>query len=365
MPYCLHVVLAGGRGHGLRPLTESLPKPLLRFGPFGRIIDFSLYNCLASGQGDTVVLTQYLSKMVELYINMHWRGAFSAGIGRLDSLPGAKAPGGKYAGPADAVEKALKKLGDGPDLIIVTGADLVYRMDYRELAEYHLSHGRAATVVAGGAVNDKPRSPAGVYAFTREKLQGYLESRDDGEAYDFGRGVLPRMAADGELRYFDFTGPDGKDGFIRSPGSLEDYWRLHMELVRGRLLGLDLEPAPGIRQPPFSRLNLIRKYVSLSKLIVDSMVSNTARIGKAVVENSVIGPGAHVEDGAKVRNSLLLDGAVVGRGVDLDSALVEARAEVSGEGARSGVHIMTGEFGASAFLPGPSTTGVKTVLNDN
>jgi glucose-1-phosphate adenylyltransferase len=373
--YC---VLAGGLGSRLRPLTDRLPKPLIRFGSDGRIIDFTLYNCLASGGGDCLVLTQYLSELIEHYLKESWEEAFALQGRRL--LVGSPPGGGGFAGTADAVFKSLGGYKRLPDYLVILAGDHVYRMDYREMIDYHRSHGGWATVGAVSCLrgqasrfgiieagpdgrirrfHEKPHSldgiapprtrplaSMGIYVFTARALMDFMDRNRHEEVSDFGGQVMPRMAAAGQAFAYRFQGARGSAGYWRDIGEIPAYWKASMELLNGAGKKLCFEPLPGLNHLPFSTAQIVR-HDGLARNIQDSLLSRTARVGGgAVVEKSVLGPGARVEDGAVVRRSVVMEGAVVRGRALLEDAVIEPDTEVreSDTPARpqssNGVHFM-------------------------
>jgi glucose-1-phosphate adenylyltransferase len=374
--YC---VLAGGLGSRLRPLTDRLPKPLIRFGSDGRIIDFTLYNCLASGGGDCLVLTQYLSHLIECYLGDAWREAFAVQGRRL--LVASPPERGGFLGTADAVFKSLGRYRRLPDYLVILAGDHVYRMDYRGMIDFHQAHGGWATVGAvqclrgqanrfgiietgaGGQIlrfHEKPRSldgiaPArarplasmGIYVFTARALMDFLrEYRDEGVC-DFGGDVMPRMAAGGKAFAYRFQGARGAMGYWRDIGELPAYWKASMELLNGAGRKLRFEPLPGLGHLPFSRDQIVRGGEKEPRRVFNSLLSGSARVESgALVDTSVVGPGARIEAGAVVRRSVIMEGAVVHRRARLEDAVVEPEAEVpadtppSPETFSAGVHFL-------------------------
>lgn len=361
----LYIIMAGGRGERLRPLTDDVPKPLVRFGPSGRIIDFTLYNCLSSGFGDVLVLTQYRSDMLERYVNEVWRPAYEAQWRTIEVMPSDRSPKGSFMGTADAVYQALLVKKDVPWNVVVLAGDHVYRMDYRSMVRFHQSHQATATVGSvmcerdqahrfgiiqtGQAAriesfHEKPKSlegivprgkrplaSMGIYVFTAEKLMRFLEFAQEVDRHDFGHDVVPKMAEEGEAYTFSFQKGDGRSGYWRDVGDLRSYWQTHMELLDGRCHELFFDAVPGLKRPPFSMANLVRKQVSGPRRVLRSLISESAIVGAAEIRDSVICRGAYVEDGAEVERSVVLDGAVVRRGARLLSVVVEPEVEVRAE----------------------------------
>jgi glucose-1-phosphate adenylyltransferase len=219
--------MAGGRGERLWPLTDICPKPLLQFGSRNRIIDFTLYNCLKSKAVNTFVLTQYLSKMLEEYLDQNWKGLFFSRNKYLGIIPSYMAPKRKYHGTADAVYQTLTMLHQIPDYVVVLSGDHVYKMDYQKMIGFHISHNKAVTV---GAVTCKredahrfgiieadnnkirhfyekpkdishiessfkgPLASMGIYVFSGKPLFKYLQKNQNEKEHDFGYNIISEMA---------------------------------------------------------------------------------------------------------------------------------------------------------------------------
>jgi glucose-1-phosphate adenylyltransferase len=370
--YC---VLAGGLGSRLRPLTESLPKPLVPFGTEARIIDFTLYNCLASGGGDCLVLAQYLAHLMEDYLRSAWQPAFEAQGRRLVvSRPASSPSGCGFSGTADAVFQTISACRELPDYLVVLAGDHVYRMDYREMIDFHRSHGGWATVgavecwryqarrfgimeVAGDGwirrFYEKPRSlggivpprrrplaSMGIYVFTSGALVDLLNSSPPGELSDFGKDVLPRMSAEGRAYAYRFASIGRSARYWSDIGELPSYWRANMDLLNGAGRKLRFDPFPGLDHLPFSRKNFIRSGERGGSRVRKSLVSDTARVDGATVEQTVMGPLARVERGAVVRRSVLMEGAVVRSRVHLEDAVLEPDTEVVADPA--GIRVSSG-----------------------
>jgi glucose-1-phosphate adenylyltransferase len=341
----LVLVLAGGRGERLMPLTENVPKPLVRFGTSGRIIDFTLYNCLSSGSDQVVVLTQYLAESIEQYLSNQWKTAFDM-LGRdLSCFKGQATGQGQFRGTADAVYQTLLGQEKLPDYVLVLASDHVYRMDYSSLVQFHRSHGGVATVAGVEcaredssrfgivdaekdgqirAFHEKPLSlegllprhvnplaSMGIYVFTVEPLLKYLAGNERSESHDFGKDILPRMAEDKEAWVFRFTRPDGTTGYWRDVGDLDAYLDTSLDSLNGSYDGFTFDQIPGIEHSPFARDDLIVRQTTGKRQVHNSKVSTTALIGQAIVEDSIIGPRVVVEDGVEIRNSVVLDGSVI------------------------------------------------------
>jgi glucose-1-phosphate adenylyltransferase len=383
MAHGMFIVLDGGRGRKLSPLTDNTPKALLRFGPSGRIIDFPIYNCLTA-ELDAIVLSPYFAKPLDLYLRLNWRSAF-AGIGRSLTVIAPRAGTSGAPGEAGSILYALSRMDRIPDFIAVIPGDHVYRMDYRPLIDFHLEHGGPATAAVVPAERDldfalaladddrlqaptassrKLVRPAGGFIFTGSELKRRLEAGLRSGATDLLAAAVMPWLAEGRLRGWRFTAADGKPGWLREVNDLDSYWRAHLELIEGRGRELSHYQGPGLRRSPATRFNLVLKYGSGKKQITNSMIADTAVIGAATIENSVIAPGAHVEDLATVRRSVVLDGAVIRKGASVIEALVEPGAEIrpplapvadapAGRPHRAGLHLMGPADLPSLIIPAP------------
>ncbi len=252
-PYTIAVVLAGGRGTRLAPLTFRHAKPALSGGPGLRLVDYSLLNCQASGITEVGVLTEYRRRALEHHLSQCW------GDGPMRVWPLPSVPGRPYRGTADAVRKNLAWMGGlGADRVLVLSGDHVYRYDYRALLEHHARHRASLTIacvtvpvaeasrygvleVAGGAVlsfEEKPAEPratdgaalvsAGIYVFDFAALAHLLLST---EGEDFGHELIPAAVGQG-LRVAALRFPD--DLYWRDVGTVDAFYATHMDIAAGR-----------------------------------------------------------------------------------------------------------------------------------
>ena len=361
MKEILYLLLAGGRGERLMPLTVNRPKPLVRFGSQGCLIDYTLYNCLVSEGGDVVVLTQYMSEMVDNYISTNWVQAFSKTGRNLNAISSRTLDKGIFDGTADAVYRILSSLKKLPDHVVVLAGDHIYRMDYRQMLEFHLSGDNAATVgcircdpsqahrfgimsidhdrfITG--FREKPgdleilkgrvslTASMGIYIFKSAVLMEYLTQNQRESSHDFGHDIIPGMVEHRHARAFHYRNEDDSTPYWRDVGDLSAYWQAQMEVIENDSDLLNFYPIAGLRHLPFSKKDIIWKYYNTDHKVVRSSIAHTAWIGRAVVTNSVLCPGVKIEDGAHINNSVLLDGAEVAAGVGLSGCLVMPRSKV-------------------------------------
>ena len=388
-PKILAFVMAGGEGNRLRPLTAELPKPALRFGGSHRIVDFVLSNLHHSQLQQVYVLAQYRPRVLLEHIAFNWAvlprqpGGFVAPV-----LPGARqGSAATFRGTADAVYQCLYLVErHAPDLVAVFAADHVYRMDVRQMVEFHRERGADATVAAvpvpvasasdfgilcadgGQRIRDfqeKPRhatpmpgnprfayASMGNYLFLPAVLEQALRAAAERGETDFGQHVLPRLIHERKVYAYDFarnrvpgTAPHGEPAYWRDVGSIESYVAAHLDL---------LGPAPHFRldNPQWPILcGGAERSVSDSQMH-DSILGPDSVVTGATVRNSVLQRGVVLEPGVRIEDCIVMDEATIRRGARLRSALVGSRS-VIGPGARIGYHR---EFDGKRFTVTPAGT---------
>ena len=349
----LAVVLAGGAGSRMGPLTETRAKPALPFGGLYRLIDFALSNCANSRVPDVWVLQQHRPHSLEDHLanGRPWDlDRTGGGLLILHPFSGGD-EGGLQQGNADALWRHGSLIAEfDPDVVLVLSADAVYTLDYRDLVDAHLNSGadvtmattrvdedpsRFGVVEAGGdgrvtGFQYKPDEPAGdvvtmeVFAYRPAALLGTLEElsgENDGELADFGDGLIPRLVDDGRAYEHRF------DGYWRDVGTPQSYWQAHQDLLTTGTRGMDLDdPAwpirtTGAHRPP--------ARIDPSASVQNSLVSPACRVSGRVVD-SVLSPGVVVEEGAVVEGAVVLHDAVIHSGARVRQAVLDARVEVPG-----------------------------------
>lgn len=356
---CIAMLLAGGQGSRLGALTSKIAKPAVSFGGKYRIIDFTLSNCANSGIDTVGVLTQYRPYQLHAYL-----GSGSAwdldekGAGVSILPPYATQEGGAwYAGTADAVTQNLDYIkSHDPEYVLILSGDALYRMDYRAMLDSHIANGADLTVAVmpvpweeasrfgiltadedGRIVKftEKPEKPdsnlasMGIYIFTADFLIKALEDDaiDQRSSHDFGGDIIPNALAEGKrLFVHEFH------GFWRDVGTIASYHETSMDLL-GQNPAFDLfdNVVPvmsndATRPPhyigPEGRVDdcLISNGCRILGTVRHSIISTDAYVGeRAVVEDSVLLPGAVVKSGAYVSRAILGENAVVEEGVKLGS----------------------------------------------
>jgi glucose-1-phosphate adenylyltransferase len=357
----LVMVLAGGQGERLYPLSKDRAKPAVPFAGTYRLIDFTLSNCLNSGLRRIYVLTQYKSESLERHIKLGW-SIFNPEIGECIETrpPQQRMSADWYLGTADAIYQNIYTLeNERPDNVLILMGDHVYAMDYASLLDAHARAGADVTVAcivrpvteAAGqlgvacvdgdsritAFDEKPRSPEplpgkpgmclcsmGIYAFRTESLvRAVIEDAKRTTQHDFGLNVIPAMVEAGDAVYaFPFQGT-----YWRDVGTLDAYWEAHMDLVSVQPdLNLYDESWPfrGYLRPlPPAKVVFGGGGGSPRSEVYNSLVCHGAIVSGAHVVDSVIGPGVRIEVGSRVEHSVILEGTSIGRGATVKRAIID------------------------------------------
>jgi glucose-1-phosphate adenylyltransferase len=368
------MVLAGGEGKRLLPLTRDRAKPAVPFGGHYRLIDFALSNLVNGNHRRIVVLTQYKSHSLNVHIARTWRMSTLLG-NYVTSVPAQMRVGQRwFLGSADAIFQNLNIIADEqPDYIFVFGADHIYRMDPSQMLAAHIESGAGATVAgirvpraeatAFGVIEldsrstrvnrfwEKPADPPAVpddpnvalasmgnYVFTTETLidQVMEDSEDDGSRHDLGGDIIPKLVAKGVVNCYDFSlnevpGVGERErGYWRDVGTLDSYFEAHMDLV-------STEPIFSLYNDEWPIYTSMRtaapaKVVAVAEHgageIADSILSNGVVISGAYVRRTVASPGVRIESGAVVDGAILLDDVKVGPGAVLRNVIIDKNVEV-------------------------------------
>ncbi|MFD5225632.1 glucose-1-phosphate adenylyltransferase [Microbacterium sp. NPDC058342] len=376
------IILAGGEGKRLMPLTADRAKPAVPFGGQYRLIDFAISNLINSGLRQVVVLTQYKSHSLDRHVSQNWR--MSALLDSyVASVPAQQRLGKRwFSGSADAILQSLNLIVDEkPDIVVVIGADHVYRMDFQQMVDAHIESGAAATVAGirqplalasqfgvidadpeTGRIRDfleKPTSPAGLadspdevlvsmgnYVFNTDALIAAVEA--DGESassgHDMGGDIIPYFVGRGEAGYYDMKqndvpGSSPRDrSYWRDVGTIDSYFDAHMDLISTLPIFNLYNTAWPIRTqsvntPP---AKFVRDAVGRIGNAIDSIVSVGSVLSGTHLERSVVGVGALASGGSTITDSVLLDGVHVGPGARVRRAVLDKNVVLE-DGATVGV----------------------------
>ena len=378
LPHVLAIVLAGGEGKRLWPLTADRAKPAVPFGGNYRLIDFVLSNLVNAGFHQLCVLTQYKSHSLDRHISTTWR--LSSVLGQyITPVPAQQRLGPRwYTGSADAIFQSLNLVYDErPDQIVVFGADHVYRMDPAQMVAQHVDSGAGVTVAgirvprteakAFGCIDsdaqgritrflEKPAEPPhvpddpdvtfasmGNYVFRTDVLLEALraDAANPESMHDMGGDIIPMLVGNDSAMVYDFDdnevpGATERDrGYWRDVGTLDAYYDSHQDLVSVHPVFNLYNHRWPIRTatPPLPPA----KFVN-SGSAVESMVGPGSIISGASVRESVISSDVQIENGAVVEGSVLLPGVRIGKGAVVRRAILDKNVMVE-DGAQIGVDL--------------------------
>ncbi|HEX3997087.1 MAG TPA: glucose-1-phosphate adenylyltransferase [Pirellulales bacterium] len=364
----LAVVLAGGKGSRLEPLTRDRAKPAVPFGGAYRIVDFALSNCINSGLRKMLVLTQYKAMSLDRHINLGWRPLLSRELGEFVDLvpPQQRIDMHWYQGTADAVYQNIYTLEkERPTYVLILAGDHIYKMNYRTLLEFHQQKEADLTIAAlrvgvdearefgvmqvdadGRLIGFEEKKPnpktipgdprhclasMGVYVFNARFLfeQLCLDATRPGSAHDFGHNIIPSLIDSHRLYAFPFRDENRKqDAYWRDVGTLDAYFAASMDLISvDPLLNMydDRWPIrtyhPNYPPPKFvfaEQGDGARRGEAL-----DSIVCQGSIVSGGQVRRSILGFNVRINSFAQVEDSILLDGVDIGRHARVRRAIID------------------------------------------
>jgi glucose-1-phosphate adenylyltransferase len=375
-PKVLSIVLAGGEGKRLLPLTGDRAKPAVPFGGTYRLIDFVLSNLANAGMRQIAVLTQYKSHSLDRHISLTWR--MSSFLGNyVTPVPAQQRLGPRwYQGSADAIYQSLNLIVDeNPDYVVVFGADNIYRMDVEEMLNAHIEGGLGATVagirvprsqatafgvIDAGSDNkikeflEKPADPPGLpddpeasfasmgnYIFTTGPLIDALtaDAEADDSRHDMGGDIIPAFVGKGEAQVYDFTqnqvpGSTDRDrSYWRDVGTIDAYHEAHMDLVSvDPVFNLYNQEWPIWTYP----VQMPGAKFTLRGSAHDSIVSPGCIVSGGSIVRSVLSPNVRVRENAEITESVILANAIIGRNAVIRQAVLDKNVVVP-ENAKVGV----------------------------
>ena len=367
------VILAGGKGSRLEPLTRDRAKPAVPFGGGYRIVDFALSNCLNSGLRKMLLLTQYKAMSLDRHINTGWRQYFCTELGEyIDVVPPQQRIDEQwYQGTADAVYQniyALEK--DRPQYVLILAGDHIYKMNYRAMIEYHQQMNADLTIAALSTtpeeaksfgvmeVNDqnrlvgfeeKPANPKtipgnsqqcmasmGIYVFTARFLFEQLlkDANTPESSHDFGKNIIPSIIDTCKVYAFPFRDENRKSqAYWRDVGTLDAYYEANMDLIGvDPMLNMYDQQWPirthqGGFPPPkfvFGSDNGVERV----GMATDSLVCPGSIVSGGRVERCIVGPQVRINSYANVTDSILFDRVEVGRHAVVRRAIIDKNVKI-------------------------------------
>jgi glucose-1-phosphate adenylyltransferase len=362
------VILAGGKGTRLDPLTRDRAKPAVPFGGLYRIIDFTLSNCLNSEIRRVLLFTQYKAMSLDRHISQGWRHYFNRELGEfIDVVPPQQRIDEQwYQGTADAVYQNIYVLEkERPDYVVILAGDHIYKMNYQSMVQYHLEVGADVTV---GALRVDPVSARqfgvmevdanqriigfeekvpnpktipgdpdhclgsmGIYVFATRFLFEQLcrDATRPGSRHDFGRDIIPSLVETHKVYAFPFRDENRKtDAYWRDVGTLDAYYEANMDLVAvDPLLNLYDEVWP-IRTfqpnlPPPKFVFGSRGETDRAGRALDSVVCSGTIVSGGLVERCILGPRVRINSYSHVQDSILFEGVDVGRHARIRRAIID------------------------------------------
>jgi glucose-1-phosphate adenylyltransferase len=364
----LAMVLAGGRGERLYPLTRDRAKPAVPFGAIYRIIDFTLSNCIHSEIRRIYALTQYKSTSLHRHIQFGWN-ILSASLGEfIEAIPAQQRIDEHwYQGTADAFFQNIYTIQqERPDLILILSGDHIYKMDYRKMIDFHVENKADLTVGAirmdrrlsreFGVIQvnedwqiigfeEKPEEPKtipgdpegilasmGIYVFPTEILvRRLIEDARSDSTHDFGKDIIPAMIKKDRVFAFDFRkGDRGGMGYWRDVGTIEAYFEANMDLV-------SVTPQLNLYDPQWPIFTYQSSDPPAKTVLeeegrmgtaINSILSNGCIISGGSVKRSVLSPRVVVHSYAEVEDSILLEGVDIGRHAKIRRTIIDKDVQI-------------------------------------
>lgn len=373
MDDCLAVILAGGKGKRLSPLTDDRAKPAVPFAGAYRIIDFSLSNCLNSGLKQSLVLTQYKSLSLNRHVDRAWRRFFCGDLGEFIDVvsPQQRLTDHWYAGTADAVYQNIYSIEKvAPKYTLILAGDHIYKMDYRQLVDFHKSVNADLTIGTIEVDRDtarqfgvmqidndrrivdfkeKPVDPApipgssglslasmGIYVFNTQFLLELLcdDATDRDSTHDFGHDLIPSVINSHRVFAYPFRDKGGcRPAYWRDVGTVDAYYDANMDLISAKPR-LDLYDAawpirtfhPDMPPPKFVDSPAVEPECHGQSF--NSMVGCGSIISGGSVRNCVFGNNVRINSLASVENSILFNGVQVGENAVVRQAIIDKHVRV-------------------------------------
>ena len=371
----LGIVLAGGKGTRLFPLTRERAKPAVPFGGKYRIIDFVLSNFINSGINSIYVLTQFRSQSLLQHLSEGWQFSGVLKSHFIIPVPAQMRSEDEtwYQGTADAILQNINLVQQSdPHVVAIFGADHIYRMNVASMIEFHLARHADVTVAAipvpqkqaaeFGVIEAKkdgrivafheknpdaptlPGDPTQVYAsmgnyiFSKSMLLDLLhaDANNPESHHDFGKDILPKLAGNGPIYAYDFQAnripgePEGSAPYWRDVGTIDAYYEANMDLrsVKPELNLYNRQWPLRTASYPDPPAKFTFDETNRRGEAIDSVVSGGAILAGGVVRNSVIGRNVRVHTGALVEGSVIMDNCDIGRYAKVRQAILDKNVRV-------------------------------------
>ncbi len=362
----LTIILAGGQGERLYPLTKDRAKPAVPFGGIYRIIDFTLSNCLNSGLRKIVVLTQYKSFSLDRHLRLGWN-IFNNELNEyVEQIPPQQRISDQwYQGTADAVYQNIYTLEkEQPELVLILSGDHIYKMDYRNMALFHqekkadltiacmdvpLDEGKRFGVIQTNEENrivgfhEKPSVPIpspnnpevtfasmGIYLFnTRTLVKAIIDDAKQNTNHDFGKNIIPEMIHSKKVYAYPFTDENNNGlNYWRDIGTLDAYWEANMDLVQAspefNIYDKDWPIRTYKAQYPPAKTVFNRDLPDeRTDMILNSIVSGGCIISGAKVEGCILSPDIRVGSHSEIYDSIIMENVRIGRNVKIRKAIID------------------------------------------
>jgi glucose-1-phosphate adenylyltransferase len=362
----LTIILAGGQGERLYPLTKDRAKPAVPFGGIYRIIDFTLSNCLNSGLRKIVVLTQYKSFSLDKHLRLGWN-IFNNELNEyIEQIPPQQRISDQwYQGTADAVYQNIYTLEkEQPEMVLILSGDHIYKMDYRSMALFHLENkadltiacmevplneGKRFGIIKTDEENrivgfhEKPSEPIpspnnpevtlasmGIYLFnTTTLVKAIIDDAKQDTNHDFGKNIIPEMIDSKRVYAYPFAdGTNNNLNYWRDIGTLDAYWEANMDLVQEspefNLYDKDWPIRTHQEQNPPAKTTF-KKTIPEERtdMILNSILSGGCIISGAKVEGCVLSPDVRVNTNSEIYDSIIMESVRIGENVKIRKAIID------------------------------------------
>ena len=379
------MLLAGGQGSRLGVLTANVAKPAVAFGGKYRIIDFPLSNCINSGVDTVGVLTQYQPLRLNTHIGIGIPWDLDRNVGGVSILPPYEKSTSSewYTGTANAIYQNLRYMEYyNPDYVLILGGDHIYKMDYEVMLDFHKANHADVTLATipvpmeeasrfGVVITDdkkqiqefeeKPEHPRsnlasmGIYIFSWPVLKEALLKMKDQPGCDFGKHIIPYCHEKGKRIFaYEFN------GYWKDVGTLGSYWESNMELI-------DLIPVFNLYEEfwkIYTQTDRIRPQYISGSAVIDTAIIGEATEVYGEVHDSVIGSGVVIEEGAIVRDSIIMGSSRIGAGTIVDKSII-AENVVVGKNCKLGVgEELPNKIKQDVYAFGLVTIGDDSVIPD-